>query len=107
MKAAEQIAMIEQGMTRKPNTSEAMRNLINEVRTALPLHISALDVCADECRGCSVKLIEYITMELETWEYRLDDGDIPNFGDLTKLARSSRKIYGVLAKNGLIEGSIH
>ena len=94
-------------MNRKPDTTEAMRHLIDQVRTALPLHISPLDVCADECRGCSIKLIEYITMELETWEYRLNDGDIPNFGDLNKLARSSKKIYGVLTKNGLIEASIH
>lgn len=89
-------------MNRKPDTIEAMRNLIDEVRTALPLDVSPLDVCADECRGCSIKLIEFISMELENWEYRLEQGDTPNFGDLNKLARSSKKIYGVLQKNGLI-----
>ena len=89
-------------MPSKPNTTEAMRNLIQDVKTALPLDLLPLDVCADECRGCSIKLIEYITMELENWEYRLDDGDIPDFGDLNRLARSSKKIYGVLVKNGLV-----
>lgn len=84
-----------------------MRNLISEVRTALPLDISPLDICADDCRGCSIKLIEYITMELETWEYRLDEGEVPNFGDLNKLARSSKKIYGVLKKNGLVDARLN
>ena len=53
-------------------------------------------------QGCSIKLLEYIAMELESWECRLDDGDIPNFGDLKKLARSSNKIYLALLKNGLV-----
>ena len=88
-------------MSSKPNTTEAMHILIHEVRTALPLSLSPLEVCADECRGCSIKLIEYIAMELENWEYRLDDGYVPNFGDLRKLARSSNKIYLALRKNGL------
>ena len=89
-------------MQRKPNTTEAMRNLISEVKTAIPLDLLPLDACTDDCRGCSIKLVEYISMELENWEYRLDNGDIPDFGDLNKLARSSRKIYGVLSRNGLI-----
>lgn len=91
-------------MPRKPNTSDAMRYLIQEVRTALPLDLSPPEVCTDECRGCSIKLLEYIAMELESWECRLDDGDIPNFGDLKKLARSSNKIYLALQKNGLVDG---
>jgi hypothetical protein len=69
---------------------------------ALPLDLSPPEVCTDECRGCSIKLLEYIAMELESWECRLDDGDIPNFGDLKKLARSSNKIYLALLKNGLV-----
>jgi len=89
-------------MSHKPRTTEAMRNLIHEVRTTLPLDLSPVEVCADECRGCSIKLIEYIAMELESWEGRLDDGDVPDFGDLGRLARSSKKIYKALLKNGLV-----
>ena len=66
------------------------------------MDLSPETVCADECRGCSIKLIEYIAMELENWEYRLDDGVVPDFGDLKKLARSSSKIYRALVKNGLV-----
>ena len=79
-----------------------MRNLILEVRTALPLDVSPDEICADECRGCSIKLIEYIAMEMDNWEYRLDVGVIPTFGDLDKLARSGKKIYRALLKNGLV-----
>ena len=89
-------------MSRKPDTTEAMRNLIHEVKTTLPLDLSPVEVCSDECKNCSIKLIEYIAMELETWEDRLDDGDIPNFRDLNRLAKSSKKIYRALVKNGLV-----
>jgi hypothetical protein len=89
-------------MSRKPNTTEAMRNLIREVKTTLPLDLSPVDVCSDECRGCSIKLIEYIAMELENWEGRLQEGDIPDFRDLNRLAKSSKKIYSALLKNGLV-----
>ena len=89
-------------MSSKPRTTEAMRNLIVEVRTALPLDVSPDEICTDECRGCSIKLIEYIAMEMDNWEYRLDGGVIPTFGDLDKLARSCKRIYQALLKNGLV-----
>ena len=60
-------------------------------------------LCLDECRGCSVKLVEYIAMEIDTWEYRLDEGAIPTFGDLDRLARSCRKIHRALQRNGLVQ----
>lgn len=68
----------------------------------MPIDLSPEEVCADECRGCSIKLIEYISMEMDNWEYRLDNGIVPTFGDLDKLARSCRKIYRALLKNGLV-----
>ncbi len=90
-------------MSSKPRTTEAMRNLIRTVRTVLPIDLSPEAVCSDECRGCSIKLIEYIAMEMDNWEYRLDDGAIPTFRDLDKLARSCNKIYRALLKNGLLQ----
>ena len=80
-----------------------MRNLLKEVRAVLPLDVSPEEICTDECRGCSIKLIEYIEMEMDNWEYRLDDGVIPTFGDLDKLARSCTKIYRALLNNGLVK----
>ena len=90
-------------MPTKPSTSEAMRSLIREARSVLPLDLSPEQVCADECRGCSIKLIEFIAMEMDTWEYRLAAGAKPSFGDLDKLARSCIKIHRALQKNGLVQ----
>ena len=83
-----------------------MRSLIRQVRSALPFDLAPTEVCGDECRGCSIKLLEYLAMELDNWEYRLDEGAVPNFGDLDRLARSSRKIYRALQKNGLIAEAV-
>ena len=90
-------------MPPRPRTTEVMHNLIREARSALPLDLSPELVCADECRGCSIKLVEYIAMEMDTWEYRLEAGAIPTFGDLEKLTRSCRKIHRALQKNGLVQ----
>ena len=90
-------------MPPKPRTIEVMREFICEARASLPLGLSADDICNDDCRGCSIKLIEYIASEIDNWEYRLDQGEIPNFRDLDRFARSGMKIHRALAKNGLIE----
>ena len=89
--------------TVKPSAGQAMQQLIDEVRLTFPFDLPRAQVCGDECRGCSIKLIEYIEMEMDNWEYRLDDGVIPTFGDLDKLARSCTKIYRALLNNGLVK----
>lgn len=50
-----------------------------------------------------MKLLEFLDMEVYDWEQRLDMGEIPNFGDLHRLANMAQKIYRVLDKNGLIQ----
>lgn len=50
-----------------------------------------------------MKLLTYLESEVENWEYRLDEGETPNFGDLNRLAKSAGKIHRVLEKNGLTE----
>jgi len=87
---------------RKPDTREAMRGLIREIREVMPFGLRAEDICKDECRSCSLKLLEYLETELDSWQYRLDNAEIPNFRDLSRLARSGRKIYSALYRNGLI-----
>ena len=85
-------------MPPKPRTTEVMRSIIRQARSALPLDLSPDEVCADECRGCSIKLVEYIAMEIDNWEYRLDEGAVPTFRDLDKLGRSCTKIHRALQK---------
>jgi hypothetical protein len=85
----------------KPDTRTAMRQLIAEARTQMPLTQPGMTECPDSCTGCSVKLLEYLAMELEGWEERLDAGEKPRLGDISQLARTCRKIYRVLQKNGV------
>ena len=89
---------------KKPDTRSAMQKLITEVRQAIPFDTPEAVMCADDssCQGCSLKLLEFLSMELDNWQQRLDDGEVPNFGDLNKLGKSSRAVYKVLQKNGLV-----
>jgi hypothetical protein len=89
---------------KKPDTRTAMQNLIDEVRQIIPFDTAETVMCADDtsCHGCSMKLLEYLSMELENWQQRMDDGEIPNFADLAKLGRSSKAVYKTLQKNKLV-----
>lgn len=79
-----------------------MHQLIAQVRDTLPFDAPASRVCSGECQGCSLKLLEYLDGELSGWEQRLETGDSPTLGDLSRLAKASRKIYVALDKNGLV-----
>lgn len=88
----------------KPDTTTAMHDLISQVRETLPFDLSDEQICADSCQGCSVKLLVFLENELDEWEQRLAQGERPNFGDLTRLANTSRKIHKILQKNNLTPG---
>ncbi|HGG61257.1 MAG TPA: hypothetical protein ENK26_15310 [Gammaproteobacteria bacterium] len=87
----------------KPATPEAMRQLIRQIREAMPFDAPEADLCSGHCHGCSFKLLEYLDIRLEEWEDRLARGEQPTLGDLHRLARTGKKIYRALEKNGLVE----
>ena len=87
----------------KPDVPTAMRQLIDEVRHTLPFDLPEARVCNGPCDGCSLKLLDFLEMELEAWERRLDEGEKPGLAELSKLAKTSRRIHRVLQKNGLLE----
>lgn len=87
----------------KPDTSTAMHNLIDEVRSTMPFGAGEAQLCADSCNGCSLKLLEFLEMELQDWEQKLQNGVQPSFGDVHKMGKTCKKIYMVLKKNGLVE----
>ena len=87
----------------KPDTSTAMQNLIDEVRATMPFDAGEAQLCADSCKGCSLKSLEFLDMELQDWDQKLKNGVKPSFGDIHKMGKTSKKIYMVLKKNGLIE----
>jgi hypothetical protein len=88
----------------KPSRSNAMRQLITQVRTAMPFDLPEANLCSGKCNGCSQKLLDYLDSELEDWEYRLKDGETPDFGEIQRIVKTSKKIYKILDRNGLVEG---
>lgn len=89
--------------TVKPNTTTAMKNLIDEVRLNMPFGADETQLCSDSCQGCSKKLLEFLETEISDWEQKLQDGIQPNFGDINRMGKTCKKVYVVLKKNGLIE----
>ncbi len=86
----------------KPKTPVAMQQLISQVRETLPFDVPESYLCTDDCKGCSLKLLEFLDAELINWEQRLESGEKPTLGDVQCVAKLSRKIYKVLDRNGVI-----
>lgn len=86
----------------KPDTRTAMTHLIREARDRMPLNQAVEEICGDDCNGCSVKLLEFVSAELDGWEGKLNDGAVPNLGEINKLAKTCTKIYAILKKNGVV-----
>ncbi len=86
----------------KPNTTNAMHDLIKRIKGTISFNSIGSNFCSAACRGCSIKLVNFLASEIEDWEYRLEQGDIPSFADLDKLAKTAKKIQAVLLNNNVI-----
>jgi glutathione S-transferase len=86
----------------KPDTRTAMRRLIDQVRAAIPFDTAQTRACVGDCTGCSQKLLDYLEGELAAWDQRLAEGDRPSLADLSRLAKTGRKIHRVLVRNGIL-----
>jgi hypothetical protein len=94
--------MPSEALSRKPSTSIAMLQLIEEARSQIPFNTPSAELCAGPCRGCPKKLLEFLDSELEDWQELLGQDQQPSLGDVQKLAKRCRKIYRSLEVNGLI-----
>ncbi|MBW9257427.1 MAG: hypothetical protein K1562_07355 [Candidatus Thiodiazotropha sp. (ex. Lucinisca nassula)] len=79
-----------------------MRQLIEQIRTQIPFDLSEEERCGESCEGCSGKLLIYLESELDEWQIKLDQGAVPSFADLSRLAANAKKIAKVLRRNGLM-----
>ncbi|WP_325290743.1 hypothetical protein [Thiocapsa sp.] len=79
-----------------------MRQVIDQVRAAIPFDAAPARVCSGDCSGCAQKLLDYLDGELATWEQRLAEGDRPSLADLSHLAKTARKIHRVLVRNSIL-----
>jgi len=87
----------------KPGTPVAMLDLIQQVRSVFPFAMTKEELCAETCSyGCPQKLLEFVDMEFTEWEQRINNGEIPNLGDIQKLSNTSKKVYTILKKNNLV-----
>jgi hypothetical protein len=91
------------GRRTKRDSATAMRQPIAQVRDTVPFDLPEAQVCAGACDGCSLKLLEFLGNELDGWETRLDAGNRPDLKDLSRLAKTSRKVHSVLVRNGLAQ----
>ena len=69
----------------------------------MPFELPEANLCSGKCNGCSQKLLDYLDTELEDCEYRLKDNEAPDFGDIQRIAKTSKKIYKVMQRNGLVD----
>ncbi|WP_027858014.1 hypothetical protein [Marinobacterium jannaschii] len=86
----------------KPDTTQAMEQMIAEIRHVLPFDMPVDQLCSGICNGCSKKLLDFLDMQLEEWEMRLQTGDAPALGELDQLSKTARKIHKVIERNGLL-----
>ena len=89
----------------KPDVTQAMQQLIAQVRTGLPFDAPESQVCAGPCQGCSMKLLGFLESELDEWEARLAAGEQPGLAELSRLIRTSRKVARALEKSGMLPPS--
>ncbi len=85
----------------KPNTTEAMRSLLSEIRRCIPLDLPEASLCGGKCLGCSKKMLEMLDTEVCFWESRLDD-EVPGLADLKSLQRLAERTHMILKRNQLV-----
>jgi len=86
----------------KPNTSKAMKMLIEQIHDALPFEKPEHEICAGKCVGCPKKMLGYIGSELDHYQCQLDNEETPTLGEISDLARIAKKVHRNMAKNSLV-----
>ncbi len=90
-------------MSKKPDRKTAMTNLISQVRADFPLTEPEANICGISCIGCPKKLLEIVDFELCDWECKIENGETPNFGEISRLAKLCKNIRRGLKRNGLVD----
>ena len=91
-------------MTAKPDRVTAMRSIITLVKTEFPLTDPELSVCSDKtsCIGCPKKLLEIVDTEINHWESAIEQGEIPNFGEINRFAKLCKNVRRGLVRNNIL-----
>ena len=73
------------------------------MRDDFPLTVSEANICGISCIGCPKKLLELVDAELCEWEVKINNGDIPKFGVISRLAKLCKSVRRGLKRNGLVD----
>ena len=79
-----------------------MKQLISQIRQTLPFGLPESQLCADECKGCSLKLLEFLDIELTEKEQRLQQGEVPSLGDVHPLGCHNHQVI-IFNENAVME----
>ena len=89
-------------MTKKPDCTNAMQNLITAVRSDFPFNVAESNICGISCIGCSKKLLDIVDTELCDWEAKLNNRVEPTLGEISKLGKLCKNVSRGLKQNSLV-----
>lgn len=89
-------------MIKKPDCNTAMLNLITSVRADFPFTVPEANICGISCIGCPKKLLELVDTELCEWEVKINNGDTPKLGEISRLAKLCKNVRRGLKRNNLV-----
>jgi len=86
----------------KPDATTAMTLLIQQINDIFPFAKPEAEICAGKCIGCPKKVLEYMSMEIDYYQARLDAEETPLLGDISRLAHIAKKSLRSLQRNNLL-----
>ncbi|MGF1686128.1 hypothetical protein L4C36_05460 [Photobacterium japonica] len=91
-------------MSRKPDRSTAMIQIIEQVKDELPLYDEETFKCGPDnsCIGCPKKLMELVETEVSYWEHAIHRGDVPTFDEINRFGKLCKNIRRGLVRNNII-----
>ncbi|MGR5411195.1 hypothetical protein ACPV5T_00485 [Vibrio astriarenae] len=90
-------------MTLKPDRTTAMLQIIEQVKTTLPLYDEDTFVCGPDnsCIGCPKKLMELVESEMSYWESALQRGITPQFDEIRRFGKLCNNVRRGLIRNNI------
>ncbi|MCD1598224.1 hypothetical protein [Rheinheimera aquimaris] len=91
-------------MTKKPDLTTAMLQLIADVKQQMPLYEPSTFICGSntDCIGCPKKMLEMVDSELSFWEHAIKQGRTPKFDELRQFGKLCQSVRRMLIRNKLM-----
>ncbi|MCP4879270.1 MAG: hypothetical protein GY905_01905 [Gammaproteobacteria bacterium] len=86
----------------KPNTRQAMLQLIADIKQVLPFEAPEAQLCSGLCVGCPKKVMAFMEHEVSACEQALTNGQMPSLGEVQQLANTAQKVRKIMLKNQLM-----